>query len=383
MSRPETNDGRHAAAPTEAGYAQVAALATRLSALPSHGPLDSEIARRTAPNARSPLRFWLAVLIFSLTWLVTLMLGGLAALRFFDHDGTYFLTWVNAFTRYVYMPSYACLIIAFWKRRWWLAIANLAIVGCHLVWLAPDFIRDRTFDDRLSATAAAHPGKTVRIFFANVLFQNHEHAAMLQEIENANPDVVVLAEVSSRWLEVLGESPVMAGFPYGIGATQGRVGGVNVFSKLPLKSESEDWVVGRCIETLEIPLGPHTLRLVGLHAPRPISFQNNNYEGFWSHVTPLLAGARGPTVVVGDCNATQYSLVYERLKAGGLRSAHEDRGRGYAVSWPNGQRWLPPIRIDQAFLSSDVACLGIVEGDGRGSDHKPFILDVQVRDPSG
>jgi hypothetical protein len=41
---------------------------------------------------------------------------------------------------------------------------------------------------------------------------------------------------------------------------------------------------------------------------------------------------------------------------------------------------VPPIRIDQAFLSPDVECLGIAEGVGRGSDHKPLILDLLIRD---
>jgi endonuclease/exonuclease/phosphatase (EEP) superfamily protein YafD len=70
--------------------------------------------------------------------------------------------------------------------------------------------------------------------------------------------------------------------------------------------------------------------------------------------------------------------VYEQLEADGLRSAHEDRGQGYAVTWPNGARWIPPIRIDQAFVSPEVECISIREGRGAGSDHKPLILDLRV-----
>jgi endonuclease/exonuclease/phosphatase (EEP) superfamily protein YafD len=94
----------------------------------------------------------------------------------------------------------------------------------------------------------------------------------------------------------------------------------------------------------------------------------------------MLLSKQHPLVIVGDFNATQYSWIYKQLKAGGMRSAHEDRGRGYATSWPNGRVWVPPIRIDQAFLSSNVECLGISEGTGLGSDHKPLILDVRIRD---
>jgi hypothetical protein len=88
--------------------------------------------------------------------------------------------------------------------------------------------------------------------------------------------------------------------------------------------------------------------------------------------------ARHPLIVIGDFNATQNSRVYKDLKIGGLRSAHEDRGRGYVTTWPNGWSLIPPIRIDQAFLSADVTCQDITEGIGTGSDHKPLILDVQI-----
>jgi endonuclease/exonuclease/phosphatase (EEP) superfamily protein YafD len=83
-------------------------------------------------------------------------------------------------------------------------------------------------------------------------------------------------------------------------------------------------------------------------------------------------------VVLGDFNATQHSRVYKQLKADGMRSAHEDRGRGYATTWPNGKQPIPPIRIDQAFLSPSVECISIDEGVGRESDHKPLLLDLRI-----
>jgi endonuclease/exonuclease/phosphatase (EEP) superfamily protein YafD len=74
--------------------------------------------------------------------------------------------------------------------------------------------------------------------------------------------------------------------------------------------------------------------------------------------------------------------VYRQLTADRLRSAHDDRGRGWVSTWPNGQVWLPPVRIDQVFVSPEVECVRIVEGEGRGSDHKPVIVDVRIREPS-
>jgi endonuclease/exonuclease/phosphatase (EEP) superfamily protein YafD len=88
---------------------------------------------------------------------------------------------------------------------------------------------------------------------------------------------------------------------------------------------------------------------------------------------------QGPVAVIGDFNATQFSRVYRQLQEGGLRSAHEDRGRGTATTWPNLDFPFPLIRIDQVLLSPEVACISIEEGDVPGSDHRSLIVDLAVR----
>jgi endonuclease/exonuclease/phosphatase (EEP) superfamily protein YafD len=159
-----------------------------------------------------------------------------------------------------------------------------------------------------------------------------------------------------------------------------RLGAVNIFSRLPLKSDKLEWFGGRGVQTIQIPVGSQTLHLIGLHAPRPMDIENSDYGAFWSGAIPMIINEPGPLVVVGDFNATQYSEVYQRLTAERMRSAHEDRGRGYANTWPNGQCSVPSlIRIDQALLSPELECLDIREGEGKGSDHKPLILDVKIR----
>jgi endonuclease/exonuclease/phosphatase (EEP) superfamily protein YafD len=174
----------------------------------------------------------------------------------------------------------------------------------------------------------------------------------------------------------------MSPYKYGSGWMPSHIGSINVFSKLPLTMERQDWTTGKPLHTVEMQLGDETLRLVGLHAPRPMPLPKYDYYGFWRQATPKLLTERGPLVVVGDFNATEHSRAYQELTSAGLRSAHEDRGRGWATTWPNGEAWAPPIRIDQAFLSPDVECVRIAEGRGKGSDHKPLILDVRVRRPA-
>jgi endonuclease/exonuclease/phosphatase (EEP) superfamily protein YafD len=316
--------------------------------------------------------------------LLTLVLATIAVLRVVYHDGTTALTCLNAFTRYIYLPAYVFLIYAMRKRLAWLAIVNALIVSCHIYWLAPDFIQDQRFEPKPSSSSVAAsdlPKSSVRIFFANGWFLNPRFDACLEEIENAHPDVVVLVEFSWSWREPFRDSPVMAKYRYGHGYKPWRFEQIVVYSRLPLRTESERTITDRIVEFFDIAVGEQTLHLIGLHSPRPTYFRDDDYAGYWQALTPLIFQSPHPLVVIGDFNATQNSRVYKELKHSGLRSAHEDRGRGYAVTWPNGTLPIPPIRIDQAFLSADVVCHGIAEGVGTGSDHKSLILDVEIARP--
>jgi endonuclease/exonuclease/phosphatase (EEP) superfamily protein YafD len=352
--------------PTTDERAEVAALAAKVATLP-HGA------------AKPHGRFWW--LCYGLFWMGTLTLVCFALLKIFYHDGTRYLTWINAFTRYVYLPAYVSLAWALWMRRWALAGVACSAVACHVVWMWPDFVRDQRFDPPTPAAAASKDAPTLRIFFANVWASNTNLEPTWREIEESQPDVVVLAECSRSTNRLFRQEPSMAAYVAANGSLKTQRGEVVIFSKLPVQAEQQHWSTGRVVQVVDLSVGGQTLRLIGLHAPRPMRPPAYDYFGYWNAIVPLLTSQKGPVVIVGDFNATEHSLVYEQLKESGLRSAHDDRGRGYATTWPNGTLPIPPIRIDQAFLSPDVECLGIREGQGDGSDHKPLILDVRLRIP--
>lgn len=314
-------------------------------------------------------------------WFLTLALAAIAIARVAFHDGTTALTCLNAFSRYIYLPAYVFLIFAVRKRLLWLAIVNVLIVSCHAFWLTPDFLPDQRFESMASRPAAAKsdlPKSSVRMYFANVWYRNAHFEDYLREIGQVNPDIIMLVEFPWAWREPFRDSPIMAQYRYGHGYKPWRYEQVVVYSRLPLITERERTITDRVAEFFDIAVGQQTLHMISLHSPRPTYFRDDDYAGFWRQLTPLILRSNQPLVVIGDYNATQNSRVYQNFKRSGLRSAHEDRGRGYAVTWPNGTLPLPPIRIDQAFLSSDVVCHGIAEGVGAGSDHKPLILDVEI-----
>jgi endonuclease/exonuclease/phosphatase (EEP) superfamily protein YafD len=298
----------------------------------------------------------------------------LVVLRIVWHDGWRPLTCLNAFSAYVYLPAYFVLLFSLWARRAWLAAAAAAIVVCHLAWVGPDFApaSDSTF-----ASPAASP--VVRIFFSNVSHFNADYSGIVAEIERLEPDVVAFAEFNSRLQRQLQRAPYFEQYRFGTDLQANQVAEVAVFSRLAARQPTVRWFAERPTVVIEVPLGASALRIFALHSPRPMKWPAHRYDAYWQGILPLFAAEARPLVVIGDFNATQHSWVYQQLLASGLRSAHVDRGRGFATTWPNGRLPLPPIRIDHALLSPEVACVRIEEGIGQGTDHEPLVLDVRLR----
>ncbi|HEY4234293.1 MAG TPA: endonuclease/exonuclease/phosphatase family protein [Lacipirellulaceae bacterium] len=334
-------------------------------------PLPAESRRDGVPSRwLSSSRFYRVTM-----WTITFGLLAIAAMRFAAHDVWDVFIWFNAFTPYLYLPAYIILATALWQRRWRLAAANLILVACHLYWVTPDFRSATTYP---TSAASAKASRTVRIFSANINATNPDHESMLNEIAGVDPDIVVLIEYRRWWTHSLRESPVLKPYKYGTNLDRPYDGEVAIFSRIPISNQQMIWIGTRVTDVVDISLGSSSLRLLALHSPRPFVEKPFDYHGFWSQAISLISQQTRPIVVIGDFNATQYSRAYQDLMSLNLRSAHTDRGRGYATTWPNGEDPAPPIRIDQAFLSPDVECLNISEGIGHGSDHRPLIVDIRV-----
>lgn len=316
-------------------------------------------------------------LLAGLGWCVALGLLVIAILRVVCHDTVEPLAWFNAFTLYLYLPAYLILAFAAWTRRWWLATVSVAVIACHLTWVLPDFRPTTPYP--IASGSAPTPSRMLRVLYANVRGgRNIDVDRVLAELKSYDPDVIIIAEMHRHWVRELFERRSIEDFPYGTDLDHRNTGDLGIFSRVPISRMEQILIQNRAAQAIDIPLGEKTLRLFAVHSPRPNRDSADDYYTFWRTIEPIIARAPRPVAVIGDFNATQHSRVYEQLEADGLRSAHEDRGRGYAVTWPNGENWIPPIRIDQAFVSPDVECISIREGQGAGSDHKPLILDLRV-----
>ena len=300
------------------------------------------------------------------------------------------LQWINAFTGYFYLPVYALLLFSIGAGCYRLACCFAAIGAWHAMVVLPTVLpvfppsaMDASARAEAAAAAQAIGAQTVRVFYANVGKTSREFEAMFDELRDSDADVLVLTEFTTGWHNRFNATELPAEYPNHIHLTEYTPAATGVYSRLPLVHDDRMYQAKRVVVRTSIAIGDKRLGLYAIHAPRPVRSPLHKYDEFWGIVRQELAKQRGPLLLVGDFNATPYSLIHRELTGRfGLRDCHALCGRGRAVTWPNGMLSLPPIRIDHALVSPEVECLQIAEGAGRGSDHKPLIVDLLIPGPA-
>ncbi len=87
----------------------------------------------------------------------------------------------------------------------------------------------------------------------------------------------------------------------------------------------------------------------------------------------------GPTILLGDFNATRTSVVYRTLTAGLLDARRLALMRRASSTFPSR---LPFLRIDHLFVSDEVVVLDVdapyTPATRAASDHLPLVMDFEV-----
>ena len=290
-----------------------------------------------------------------LTWAYCVMAVLILALRWFAFDAHVVSVWVNSFYPFLLLPGILVTLVAASKR---MSVAGISAVAlfCQAAVALPAYDRRETNEPEAASRLI--------IYSANLMMG----PLPMSDINDMNPDVILLQEFTAEATVTLTQ------YPYRFELPRTDAFGMAIYSKTPLSER-------RTIMLDEIPalsatvsVGGKPVEVLNVHTLPPI---NSAYFGTWNKMFTgmhkYLRNIRHPIVVAGDFNATQYSKHHQQLLANGLRSTHQIVGRDHATTFPNNQRWLPPIRLDHVFISSEVICEKVVEGVNPLSDHKPII----------
>ena len=226
--------------------------------------------------------------------------------------------------------------------------------------------------------------EVVKIMSFNVLGINREYDAVIERIEQHDPDVVTVLEYANEWSTAL--KRLDEAYPYQILEPRWHGFGIAIFSKLPLSNSTSTLLTRGVTDnpflTADIEVDGRAVRLAGVHLLSPMNrFRLKIRNRQLKEIAEYLSQREIPTIVMGDFNCTPWSPFLSDF-LGRLNLRDSRLGFGCQGSW-NASWPLLMIPIDHAFVSPEIHVHSRILGEFAGSDHYPLVFEVSLpREPS-
>ena len=277
------------------------------------------------------------------------------------------LSWsMERLAHWLPLTSATCLLwvlLLAWRRRWgWAALLLGAVLG-----------------ELRSASWATPPQPTGEqavpsLYYANVLRVNADPSGVATQIQETDPDLVLLLEVDREWLEAL--APTLEAYPFRTELPLDNNFGMALYSRHPMETQTLELGPMLALEMpavraeIQSPAGP--LVLYGVHTAPPANGEFSAHRDLQlQELGGLLTAERLPVMVAGDLNASLATPALSAL----IQEAHlSSPGSIRAGSWPAGFPAVARIRIDHVLLGPGLGAVALEVGGLNGSDHRPLVL---------
>lgn len=252
-------------------------------------------------------------------------------------------------------------------RRPLLPLAALLVVNAAPV--APFYLP--------APAACADPGPALRVMTLNLLLTNSDVAAVVDAVAAADPDLLVLAELTPPLAAALAD--LDARYPHRVDVAQPGHFGIGLWSRLPLSDTAVVNLAGDYFPAIvtTATLAGQPLTVVAAHPVPPFGAPGTALrDGQIARLAELVTARPAPTVLLGDFNATPWSTPLRRLTAAtGLRNSA--LGHGLGPTWRS--RVYPlGVAIDHVFVSAEWVVRDRRVGGPVGSDHYPLTVDLAL-----
>ena len=221
---------------------------------------------------------------------------------------------------------------------------------------------------------AAHK---LRALLLNVNTHLGDAARVREFISAAAPDILVLEEISSRWMSDL--AWLTNSHPHSLAQPREDNFGIGLFSKLPLAEGKVVYIGDAGVPSIIATVfTAHTnLRVIATHPLPPGGRDYSHWRNDQLERLPDYVRSNLPVLLLGDLNVTPWSCHFRRLLT---RTGLRDSTKGFGVqpTWPNYNPLLR-IPIDHCLHSQDIIIVDRQVGEDVSSDHYPLIVDFVIR----
>jgi endonuclease/exonuclease/phosphatase (EEP) superfamily protein YafD len=300
-------------------------------------------------------------------WGLGIALSGAAVVRAVRPERSTADIAITAATPWLLVPSGALLAGAVLTRRRYLTGLATALVAYQAKCARP-------WTKAPASAGEGAGGPQLRVAFANVWRRNADVEGILAELAAAEHDVVALAEVTEHHLDAIGSVLPPATYPWRMVEPDGPEGsrGLALVSRFPMERVEKWWSQGhpQLDGTVLVP-GALPFRLLVVHTWGPLG--KSNIRSWRAQLADVSARAgHGPTVMMGDFNATLQHRSFARLVGTRWSDAGTVAFGGWRGTWPANRWWRPALlRIDHILVGPEISVRSGRAGRACGSDHRP------------
>ncbi len=222
----------------------------------------------------------------------------------------------------------------------------------------------------------------VTVLTSNVEYGRGDAATVVRTVASDNVDVLVLEEVTPDGLDNLRSAGLGELLPHRRGVAARSAAGTMVLSRYRLGEERPFEIGNGAVDV--VVAAPEPFRLLAVHPVQPKDLPRGWVRDLEAiRVRAALAADRGPTMVVGDFNATHDHEQFRAVLDTGLRDAAEESGSGWQPTWPTrySHRWprRPVVAIDHALVTDEFEAISTRTVTVPGTDHLALIAELDRR----
>jgi len=288
-----------------------------------------------------------------------------AIVRIGGFERGYPLVQLLAYTPYVLMLSLLALLAVVLCRRWLAAgFLGIAVLALALV-VAP----------RVIGASESEPGsRPVRVLTFNLAKSKANTAAVVDEAETRQADLVFLQELTREKARELDRAGLAATYPHQVMGFSEKYGN-GIWSRWPLIRREPLSVKQQPRADVQVPESI-PLEVVAVHPTAPIHSSDMNLWERDLDALPSAFSASVPIVLAGDFNATLDHANLRRLIDTGYRDAAEVIGDGLVPTWPSTLQFPPPVTIDHVLAEKGISFSQYDVVSLAGSDHKAVFAEL-------
>ena len=251
-------------------------------------------------------------------------------------------------------------------------IISLIMIAVNLIGICPQYI---PFEPSSSNAAS------IKLGVFNVLTSNSQYPLLIKEIEEQQPDIIILQETDNIWLNNIKQ--LKNEYPYYIEHPRDDNFGTALYSKIPLKStEVEKWT------NLEIPvvkacfkLNNNEIVLYGIHTLPPTGHEYISIRNEMLKKIQGLAHSNNKNLIIaGDLNTSAFSYAFTQyIKSTKLKDA-QTQNKILKGTWNAKHPFFMRISLDHVLYSEFLGSSEFRIGNSFGSDHLPVFVNISTKE---